>query len=356
MKLHEACEFIVDCPHSTAVDEGKGYPLIRTPNVGKGRLILENVHRVSERIYNQRNAHAIPQDDDLIFAREAPAGNVAIIKNGEKVCLGQRTVLIRPNKSTVDPDYLTYYLLAPQQQYGLTGTANGSTVAHVNLPTIRNLEIDLPTLDIQHRIASVLSAYDDLIENNRRQIKLLEEAAQRLYKEWFVDLRFPGWETTPIVDGVPEGWKKVTINEMCDKTKNTISAENIPAGTPYIGLEHIPRHDFCLAEWGDAADITSSKAKYKRNDIIFGQIRPYFHKVGFAINDGVASTDSFIMTPHKGVWGLFLLTVFSDAFVTYSYQTCKEGAKMPRADWNQLKQYTVLIADMQRQALFEERI
>ena len=356
MKLHEACEFIVDCPHSTAADEGKGYPLIRTPNVGKGRLILENVHRVNERIYNQRNARAVPQDDDLIFAREAPAGNVAIIKNGEKVCLGQRTVLIRPNKSIVDPDYLTYYLLAPQQQYGLTGTANGSTVAHVNLPTIRNLEIELPTLDIQHRIASVLSAYDDLIENNRRQIKLLEEAAQRLYKEWFVDLRFPGWETTPITDGVPEGWKKVTINEMCDKAKNTISAENIPTGTPYIGLEHIPRHDFCLAEWGDAADITSSKAKYKRNDIIFGQIRPYFHKVGFAINDGVASTDSFIMTPHEGVWGLFLLTVFSDAFVNYSYQTCKEGAKMPRADWNQMKQYTVLIADTQTQAVFEERI
>ncbi len=223
MKLHEACEFIVDCPHSTAVDEGKGYPLIRTPNVGKGRLILENVHRVSERIYNRRNARAIPQDNDLIFAREAPAGNVAIIKNGEKVCLGQRTVLIRPNKSTVDPDYLTYYLLAPQQQYGLTGTANGSTVAHVNLPTIRNLEIDLPTLDIQHRIASVLSAYDDLIENSQRQIKLLEEAAQRLYKEWFVDLRFPSWETMPIVDGVPEGWRTETVEELSCVLRRGIS-------------------------------------------------------------------------------------------------------------------------------------
>ncbi len=206
MKLHEACELIVDCPHSTAPDEGHGFPLIRTPNIGKGRLIFDGVHRVSKDVYNNRNQRAIPQDDDLIFAREAPVGNVAIIKNGEKVCLGQRTVLLRPNKNKVDPDFLVYFLLAPQQQYNLLGTANGATVAHVNIPAIRNLEVTLPELDTQHRIADILSAYDDLIENNRKQIKLLEEAAQRLYKEWFVDLRFPGHEDTAIVDGVPEGW------------------------------------------------------------------------------------------------------------------------------------------------------
>ena len=207
IKLKDVCEFIVDCPHSTAKDEGSGYPLIRTPNIGKGRFNLEGVHRVSENVYKQRNLRATPQDNDLIFAREAPAGNVAIIKNGEKFCLGQRTVLIRPDPQYVSPDFLTYFLLAPQQQYGLLGTANGATVAHVNLPTIRELEINLPSLKNQCRIADILSAYDDLIENNRKQIKLLEEAAQRLYKEWFVDLRFPGHEYTKIVDGVPEGWE-----------------------------------------------------------------------------------------------------------------------------------------------------
>ena len=87
MILNDICELIVDCPHSTAKDEGAGYPLIRTPNIGKGRLILDGVHRVSKEVYDKRNARAIPQDDDLILAREAPAGNVAIIKNGEKVCL-----------------------------------------------------------------------------------------------------------------------------------------------------------------------------------------------------------------------------------------------------------------------------
>ncbi len=213
--LSEVCELIVDCPHTTANDEGKGFPLVRTPNIGKGRLVYDGMHRVCEDVYNKRNARAVPQENDLIFAREATAGNVALIQKGEKVCLGQRTVLIRPNQEKVNPAFLTYFLLAPKQQYNLLSTANGATVAHVNLPTIRNLKIDLPELPTQHRIASILSRYDSLIENYQKQIKLLEEAAQRLYKEWFVDLHFPGHENTKIVDGVPEGWEKKTIADVC---------------------------------------------------------------------------------------------------------------------------------------------
>lgn len=214
--LNEVCELIVDCPHTTAKDEGEGFPLVRTPNIGKGRLVYDGMHRVCEDVYNKRNARAIPQENDLIFAREATAGNVALIQKGEKVCLGQRTVLIRPNQEIVNPAFLTYFLLAPKQQYNLLSTANGATVAHVNLPTIRNLKIDLPELSTQHRIATILSRYDSLIENYQKQIKLLEEAAQRLYKEWFVDLHFPGHENTKIVDGVPEGWGKKKLVDLVD--------------------------------------------------------------------------------------------------------------------------------------------
>lgn len=214
MILSDVCEFIVDCPHSTAPDEGKGYPLIRTPNVGKGRLDLNGVHRVSESVYKQRIQRGAPRANDLIFAREAPAGNVALVQENQTVCLGQRTVLIRPNVQKVNPQYLVYYLLSPKPQYELLGTANGATVAHVNLPTIRNLKIELPEKPVQDKIGTILVTYDDLIENNQKQIKLLEEAAQRLYKEWFVDLRFPGYENTKIVGGVPEGWRRGLLKEL----------------------------------------------------------------------------------------------------------------------------------------------
>lgn len=215
MELNKVCEFIIDCPHSTAVDEGEGYPLIRTPNIGKGNLILDGVHRVSEKVYLERNARGTPQDGDLIFAREAPAGNVAVIKNGEKVCLGQRTVLIRPKLQQVNPVYLAYYLLSPEQQYKLVGSANGSTVAHINLPTIRNLRINLPSTNIQNRIAKVLSAYDDLIELNTKKVSLLERLAEDIYKEWFVHFRFPGYEAATFVEKRPFGW----IVSICENPK-----------------------------------------------------------------------------------------------------------------------------------------
>ena len=166
MKLLDACELIVDCPHSTAKDEGSGYPLIRTPNIGRGRLKLDGVHRVSYETYCSRNVRTVPQVGDLILAREAPVGNVAIIKEGQHVCLGQRTVLIRPDKSIVEPDFLVYYLLSPKMQHLLLSSANGATVSHLNMADIRKLEIDLPDLDIQKRIGSILSSIEDKIANN----------------------------------------------------------------------------------------------------------------------------------------------------------------------------------------------
>lgn len=247
MTLSDICELIVDCPHSTAKDEGAGYPLIRTPNIGRGRLILDDVHRVSKDIYDKRNARAIPQDDDLILAREAPAGNVAIIKNGEQVCLGQRTVLIRPDKRKVYPDFLVYYILAPQQQYELLGTANGATVAHVNIPVIKALPVELPAIEVQQKAADILKAYDDLIENNQKQIKLLEEAAQRLYKEWFVDFRFLGYENMEIDNGIPTGWHMGTLGEIVEfRRGKTITKAQVKEGNvPVVagGLEPAYYHN-----------------------------------------------------------------------------------------------------------------
>ncbi len=247
MVLNDICEFIVDCPHSTAPDEGEGYPIIRTPNVGRGRLILDGVQRVSKATYDKRNIRAVPQKDDIIFAREAPAGNAAIIRAGQEVCLGQRTVLIRPDKKKVCPQFLAYYILAPKQQYELLGTANGATVAHVNIPIIRNMPVNIPKIEIQERIAEILSSYDDLIENNKKQIKLLEETAERLYREWFVDLHFPGCEDVKIVDGVPKGWLDGTVGNIAlFKRGKTITKAQIHKGNvPVVagGLEPAYYHN-----------------------------------------------------------------------------------------------------------------
>ena len=212
--LDDACEFIVDCLHHTAPIQDEGYPSIRTPNIGKRRLLLDGVNRVSDETYRIWTQRAIPEPGDLILAREAPAGNVAIVKDGEKVCLGQRTVHPRPNVEIVDPDFLCYFLLAPPQQGKLLAAETGATAKHVNMLDIRRLELlHLPDLAAQKAAGALLAAYDDLIENNRRRMALLEESARLLYREWFVHLRFPGHEHTRITDGVPAGWERKTLGE-----------------------------------------------------------------------------------------------------------------------------------------------
>ena len=162
-RLTHVTFLIEDCPHSTAKDEGKGYPLVRTPNIGFGFLLLNGVHRVSEKVYNQRNVRAVPQKNDLIFAREAPAGNIAVIQD-EKVCLGQRTVLLRPITHCILPQYLAYYILAPSSQQSLVEKSSGTTIAHVNLSDFRPYLIAVPPIDEQKRIVNKLKELLPLLD------------------------------------------------------------------------------------------------------------------------------------------------------------------------------------------------
>jgi type I restriction enzyme S subunit len=212
MELNQVCELIIDCEHKTAPTQDTGYPSIRTPNIGRGYFILDGVNRVSEETYQSWTRRAVPQFGDLIMAREAPVGNVAMIQQGLQPCLGQRTLLIRPDSSKVEPAFLNYFLNGPHVQGLIHAKKNGATVAHLNMKDVRTMKLpELPPLPVQRRIAGILSAYDELIENSQRRIRILEEMARALYREWFVHLRFPGHENHPRVlsslGDIPQGWE-----------------------------------------------------------------------------------------------------------------------------------------------------
>ena len=163
-RLDFICKYIEDCPHTTAPDEGHGFPLVRTPNIGFGKLLLKGVHRVSKSVYDLRNSRAVPMPGDLIYAREAPAGNVAVIEDGEMVCLGQRTVLISPFIELINSKCLAYFILSPLVFQKLVGQSTGTTVAHVNLSDIRPLAIPLPPLAEQRRIVAKIEELMPLVE------------------------------------------------------------------------------------------------------------------------------------------------------------------------------------------------
>lgn len=138
MHLVDLCELIVDCEHKTAPTQEAGHPSIRTPNIGRGHLILDNVNRVSEETYRLWTQRAAPRAGDLIMARDAPVGNVAIVPPGLNPCLGQRTLLIRPDQSKVDDGFLNYYLNGPDMQGIVHAKTNGATVPHLNMKDVRS--------------------------------------------------------------------------------------------------------------------------------------------------------------------------------------------------------------------------
>jgi type I restriction enzyme, S subunit len=190
--LAELCDLIVDCEHKTAPCQDEGIPSIRTPNVGKGKLLLEGVNRVSERTYKEWTRRAEPMAGDLIFAREAPAGNVAVVPDNLRVCLGQRTVLIRPKRSLFEPAFLAYALLQPCIQQTLLAHSRGATVEHVNMKDIRALDIGaIPPLTIQkqlvEQIEGVAERADSLASIIARKI-----AAMATLKQSFLHHAFTG--------------------------------------------------------------------------------------------------------------------------------------------------------------------
>lgn len=344
----------VEVNPKTNLKKGEYAPFVEMANVSI-------TYREPEKIeYKKYTSGPKFQNGDSVVARIEPC-----LQNGkrffwksDKIGFGSTEYIVfRAKEGKMDSKYLFYLLKTDYIKKSMVSSMVGATGRQrVNNDIFGQIEIVVPNIEKQKKIGRTLFLYDDLIENNQKQIKLLEEAAQRLYKEWFVDLRFPGHENTKIVDGVPEGWSKSTVGNICKLRKVVITPDKIESNTPYIGLEHMPRNDICLSTWGKSEEINSNKFIYLKKDVLFGKIRPYFHKVGFALNDGITSTDTMVMVADQNLWGLLLVTVSSDAFVDFSYQNCKEGAKMPRADWKQMEKYAIMIADQATQKLFEQEI
>ena len=215
--IKSVCKGIYDGPHATPPVSDTGAIFLGISNFSNGRLDLSDIRFISENDLPRWTKRVTPQASDIVFSYEATLNLYAVIPDGFRGCLGRRMALIRVDEEKAYYKFLYYYFYSDAWRVVIQeNTVLGATVDRIPLVKFPDFLIDLPPLVTQHRIADILSAYDKLIENNQKQIKLLEEASQCLYKEWFVDLRFPGYEDVKIVDGVPEGWKKDTIDSRIE--------------------------------------------------------------------------------------------------------------------------------------------
>lgn len=222
-KLGDYIEILPGYAFKTKDFVEKGVPIIKIKNINPPMVTLEDLTYVSKEVAEKQRKFLLAYDDVLIAMTgshinqwDSVVGRVARVKYNDKTLLNQRVgkITIKEN-AEADINYIYYFLSQDTVKISLAANAGGAAnQANISPAHIKEILFPCPKLDVQKKIASILKAYDDLIENNQKQIKLLEEATQRLYKEWFIDLRFTGYEDVNIVDGMPEGWKKVHLSEI----------------------------------------------------------------------------------------------------------------------------------------------
>ena len=213
-----------------------GISLIRSMNVYDFSFKYTGLAFIDEKQANKLKNVTVVENDILLNITGASVARCCMVPNEILPArVNQHVSIIRVDKAIANPKYVLFYINSPSYKSYILGlSASGATREALTKEVIENLTIPLPPLPIQQKIASILSAYDELIENNKQRIKLLEEMAEEIYKEWFVRLRFPGYETTKIIDGLPDGWENGTIGDLVEFKKgknitlNTVSEGNVP--------------------------------------------------------------------------------------------------------------------------------
>ena len=277
------------------------------------------------------------------LTQDAPIlGSPAFVKENDRFLHNQRLGKITDLNDTEMNRVFLYYLFnfSPVRNQ-IKATATGTTVKHTAPDRIYNVVVNLPSLPTQRKIAAVLSTYDDLIENNTRRIEILEEMARVIYREWFVEFRFPGHEGVPMVESelglIPQGWAVGKLGGAIENIKEKVKPGKHLESLPYVPIDCIPRRSIGLVEHKPSSEAKSSLIAFKKNDILFGAMRSYFHKVIFAPFDGITRQTCFVLrskNPDNYPFDLkTAFTMFQDSTVEYSsnYST---GSTIPYATWD----------------------
>jgi len=248
--------------------------------------------------------------------------------------MGQRLISYRTDKSKLEPGFLLFALMSDELQAQIRGFGSGSTVEHMRVPDAKKLFLPLPELKVQRRIAAVLSAYDDLIENNRRRIAILEELARSLYREWFVEFRFPGHEGVAIVerDGmrVPEGWEVRPLSTVARVNNKTIKRGREPQRINYIDIASVSPGKIDKVETLPFSEAPGRARRIvKHGDTIWSTVRPNRKSYSLILQpatDTVVSTGFAVLSPDAIPYSYLYLATTTDEFAAYLTNRAKGSA------------------------------
>ena len=348
----------------------EGVPVIKIGNIRIGLVELDSVQRVNPEYLEALDPKFQVRSGDILISLtgshvtqpNSVVGRVARMSGHMPVCLlNQRAgKVIVTDTSRCDPGYLYWHLITEKIRASIAAMAQGAaSQANVSPRQIGQLPINLPALPTQRRIANVLFAYENLIENNTRRIAIFEKIARRLYEEWFVRYRFPGHEGVKMIDSdsglIPEDWDLGTLGQLVTAVKEPY-VEAVHGNFPLIDLSRIPRRSSAIREFGDADDLKTSRIVCNSGDILFGSIRPYLHKVLRSPVEAVTNISVHVLRSIDTKEGAYeWMVLFSDETVAWAVQH-SSGLKMPTIPWPVLTKMPVIIPTSDLREHFQQNI
>lgn len=384
MRLEDCMDAIIDYRGKTPKKVDNGIPLITAKIIKNGR-ILEVSEFIAIDDYDNWMVRGLPLEGDVVLTTEAPLGEVAQL-DARKVALAQRVITLRGKKGILENDYLLYLLQSSFVQNQLDGRASGSTVTGIKQSELREIILKLPPTTLQKSISHQLKCLDKKIDLNNKINQTLEQMSQTLFKSWFVDFdpvidnaldagnpipetlqsraelrqkvrngadfkplpvdirtRFPAEFEETELGWVPKGWRIENFSEIAQLVKENVKSEDISTDVHYVGLEHLERKHILITNYGNGSEVSSNKSAFNKGDLLFGKLRPYFHKVAITPFSGICSTDILVFRAKEKYYkSLMAMYAFTDEFVAYA-NLRSTGTRMPRAEAKDLLKYKIVL-------------
>ncbi|HCN01177.1 MAG TPA: restriction endonuclease subunit S [Pantoea ananatis] len=305
-----------------------GVSLIRSQNVLDFSFTNNGLAFIDEeQAHALRNVIVEPQDVLLNITGDSVARCCSAPKEWLPARVNQHVAIIRANPKHLDSLFLKYSLISIKDEL-LSLSEIGGTRNALTKSMLENLNLFVPSVIEQKAIASVLSSLDNKIDLLHRQNKTLESMANALFRQWFIK-------------EAQDDWVEGTLSSIASNVRENVTKQNISSEALYVGLEHIDRRNIALLKNGNGSDVDSNKSKFSTGDILFGKLRPYFHKVCTAPFDGICSTDILVIRPKNHNLQCFCLFAFFQDEVIEFANIASGGTRMPRIDWTSLANYPI---------------
>ena len=350
------------------VYKSEGVSLIRSQNVYDHEFSRDGLAHIDESAAYKLRRVDIQEDDVLLNITGDSVARCCVVPKWTLPARVNQHVAVIRTSDRLNSTFLQKYLSAPRVKAYVLGHDSGGTRKALTKAHIESFLVALPPLPEQRRIANILGSLDDKIELNRQMNETLEAMAKAIFKSWFVDFDpvrakmegrepvgmdaetatiFPSAFQDSPLGKIPEGWEVGTLGEIAQNVRRSANVNQIDSSDVYIGLEHMSKRSIALSEWQTADGIGSNKSRFRKGEILFGKLRPYFHKVGVAPTDGVCSTDILVVQPIKSEWFDVVLGIVScDEFVAYT-DAHSTGTRMPRTNWRDMSKYEFVLPQLE---------